>query len=205
MKRRANKRNISSLFVGFLGGIASSLLISYFDYKKEIFIYHKEYSIDYSNNQNKIVNELKCLYNRFNILCGYFVKNGLSGYNADISYYIESIEDIVNSIDEILNTKNNYIPHGIYNQLIDISYISHQYVAKIKIFYKQYGNIEELIPEIQEFSKVISFTSLRLFVFRFNPELATKVTFNKEELETLRKYSLVYSKKENSDSLGTMF
>ncbi|WP_347865415.1 hypothetical protein, partial [Bilophila wadsworthia] len=132
-------------------------------------------------------------------------KNGLSGYNADISYYIESIEDIVNSIDEILNTKNNYIPHGIYNQLIDISYISHQYVAKIKIFYKQYGNIEELIPEIQEFSKVISFTSLRLFVFRFNPELATKVTFNKEELETLRKYSLVYSKKENSDSLGTMF
>ena len=205
MKRRANKRNISSLFVGFLGGIASSLLISYFDYKKEIFIYHKEYSIDYSNNQNKIVNELKYLYNRFNILCGYFVKNGLSGYNADISYYIESIEDIVNSIDEILNTKNNYIPHGIYNQLIDISYISHQYVAKIKLFYKQYGNIEELIPEIQEFSKVISFTSLRLFVFRFNPELATKVTFNKEELETLRKYSLVYSKKENSDSLGTMF
>ena len=205
MKRRANKRNISSLFVVFLGGIASSLLMSYFDYKKEIFIYHKEYSIDYSNNQNKIVNELKYLYNRFNILCGYFGKSGISWYNADISYYIESIEDIVNYIDEILNTKNNYIPHGIYNQLIDISYISYQYVAKIKIFYKQYGNIEELIPEIQEFSKVISFTSLRLFVFRFNPELATKVSFNKEKLETLRKYSLVYSKKENSDSLGTIF
>ena len=35
MKRRANKRNISSLFVVFLGGIASSLLMSYFDYKKK--------------------------------------------------------------------------------------------------------------------------------------------------------------------------
>ena len=205
MKRRVNKRNISSLFVGFLGGIASSLLISYFDYKKEIFIYHKEYSIDYSNNQNKTMNQLKCLYDRFNILCGYSVKKGLSGYNADISYYIESIEEVVNSIYEILNNKNNYIPHEMYNQLSDISYISHQYAANMKKFYKQYGNIEELTPEIQDFSKVISLASLRLFVFRFNPELATKVTFNKEELETLRKYSLVYSKKENSDSLGTMF